>query len=163
MRSIQRFGMLLGGLIIIGMPVLTGCSQQKMSQEMREQETEMTEESRRWADEVTQWTGMHQEMHAWHASHPASPADTAKTREHERKLASHEQDVANFSRDLEQHRARLTEESALPEKDRITAHAGLWTEHMKLKAAYELTARAHRELGEEHQEIVVSTGAAQPK
>ena len=156
MRSIQRLGMLLGGLIIIGMPVLTGCSQQKMSQEMREQETEMTEESRRWADDVTQWTGIHQEMHAWHASHPASPADTAKVREHEMKVANHEREVANFSRDLEQHRARLKDESALPEKDRITAHAGLWTEHMKLKAAYELTAGAHRGLVDEHQQIVAT-------
>lgn len=163
MRIPRHLGLVLGGLLVIGAPVLTGCGEQKMSQEMKEQETEMTEESRRWADDVTQWSGMHQEMHAWHASHPAPPADTTRIREHEAKLATHEQDVANFSRDLEQHRARLQEESSFPEKERIASHAGVWANHLKLKAAYELTSRAHREIGEQHQGIVASRAAAPTK
>ena len=52
MRLPSRFGMLLGVLLVFGLTALLGCSQSKMSQEMREQESEMTEESRRWADEI---------------------------------------------------------------------------------------------------------------
>ena len=160
MRSHHGLRMLLGGLLLLGLTSMA-CSQAKMSQEMREQESEMMEESRRWADEVTQWSGVHQEMHAWHTSHPGIPADTTELRHHQEKMTQHEQDVANFSRDLEAHRAKLQEEAALPESKRVAAHAALWANHLKLKAAYELTEAAHKDLVEEHAKY--TTAATTPQ
>jgi outer membrane murein-binding lipoprotein Lpp len=163
----NRRHMGLGALVILAATVVIGCSHQAtLTDEMRQQEVQMTNEVGQWSDQIAQWDNDDHEMKAWHASHPVPSTDTPeakKLRDHEEKMTKHEQDIEQFRRDLDSHRTAVQDESAKPEKDRALAHAALWAEHMKLETTYNMLKGAHEDLAKEHAELVSGSKETAPQ
>jgi len=149
----RRSVALAGALVLAVVMGAAGCSQEKMSAEMKQQQEEMVREHTDWKSELDAWQTVHAQMHEWHAANPSpANADTAELNAHVNKLLKHEEDIANFVHDLEAHEARMQEEKAKPEKDQIAGHAAIWAEHMKLKLAFGGLKSAHEDLAKEHAE-----------
>jgi hypothetical protein len=152
-------------LIVLAFGVIAGCSAAKMSEEMAQQRDEMTRETAEWRTELAAWENEHTQMKQWHASNPPATKSTEARQEldeHTAKLAEHETKAGEFARDLEKHEANLMAQSQRPENEQITEHAALWTEHMRLKAAYELLENAHNDLMKKHAEFAGSPDSVPP-
>lgn len=161
MHSIRRTH--LGLLCVLALPLaLWGCGS-GFTEEMRQQESEMTNESADWNSKLPQWLKDVSDQSAWHASHPVPAADAEKVeslRKHVERMSNHGEALARFRQSLDEHLAKLQEERAKPEKGRVAAHAGLWAEHLKLKAEFGLLSSAHEDLAKEHGEMVAASQGA---
>lgn len=146
-------GALAGVALVVA--ALAGCGGGGMSAEMRQQEADMAAESNTWKSDIGPWKTRIEEMRAWHANH-AAIRDSSLAREvrgHEEKIAEHEAQIAEFERDLDVHIAKVQEEAAKPERDRMLAHAALWADHTRLNASHALLASAQEGLVKEHDEL----------
>jgi hypothetical protein len=145
--------------------VVVGCgTQSAFTDEMRQQETEMSTEVSDWQSQLAQWDTDHQEMHAWHSAHPL-PAGSDLADElvnHEQKMTDHERKVGEFKTELATHQQKLQEEMAKPEKDRTMAHAALWAEHMRLKTSFAMLRGEHESVGQEHAEFTSKASGTTP-
>jgi hypothetical protein len=158
MRSITA--MLLAGVLTAAS--LQGCTQSELSAEMRQQETDMKSELISWQNDFETWNTNNDRMRREHGGYSAR-AGSDLERElaaHVEKLAEHQRNVDTFEKALEEHRTEVEQEASRPERDRVMAHAGLWTKHKTVQASHASLAMTNEALLNEHTELISKLAVA---
>mgnify|MGYP003579519214 CR=1 FL=1 len=144
---------------IVAWGSFSGCSSERMSQEMQHQEQSMSNENDAWQTDIQRWKSENFALLSEVGARPVgSDSSLAK---HYTNLTEHAQKLADFEKEFQSHQSKIQEEASMPEKNRITAHAGLLAEHSKLKIEHDLLAAAHEDLKGQNAQIV-STSSTKP-
>jgi outer membrane murein-binding lipoprotein Lpp len=153
-------------LLVLALIGVAGCEGRAALHEMREQQLEMAREHQQWRAELERWELKNTEIERWHAEHPttASGSELAgNVQDHLAKLEKHEEDMRKFREEVKALDDRIAAAGQQPERERITTHAAIWAEHIKLRTGYELLENTHMSLAREHDELSSDSSAARPR
>lgn len=150
----------LGALALLG---AAGCTPRAaLTDAMRQQESEMADESGAWNDQLALRRVAHEDMRAWLARSDSGAGTGARAEigRHDAALDRHDRNAAAFQTALDAHRLALEDAAARPGLERAATHADRYHEHTRLRAMFEQLAAEHERIVADHRALAARLGPA---